>query len=107
MRKDIVDRLIALRKKRGMCAKDVSLAIGKNKYYISKMEKGIFFPSFKELEALLGFYKSSVEELFYKEFTDFHFDMDLIEKFKAIGKKQKDLVLGMLLLAYENRDKEE
>jgi len=106
MRKDILERLVALRKKAGLTAHDVSLQLGRTRYYISRMENGVFFPPFHELDQILGIYNSSMEELFYKEFDEFRFETDMMEKFRCLGKQGKDAVLMILFLAYENLEKE-
>lgn len=101
MRKEIINRLIALRQKTGLTAHDVSLKLGRSRYYISRLENGVSFPSVKDLEELLAFYNSSLEHLFFREFEKFHFEMDTLDKLRAVGRKEKDAVLGVLYLAYE------
>lgn len=101
MREDIIERLIALRKKAGLTANDVSLKLGHTRFYISRMENGVFFPSVNELENILNLYGSTLEELFYSEFEEFHFEKSIIEKLRSIGKHEKDAVLGVLYLAFE------
>jgi transcriptional regulator with XRE-family HTH domain len=105
VRKQIVGRLVALRKKSGHTAKEISSRLKKNKYYISKMENGVFFPTLRELENVLAQYNSTLEELFYDEFEKFHFEKELIEKLRKIGEHQRDIILGVLTLAFETRDK--
>jgi len=70
------------------------------------MENGVFFPSFDELAHILKIYNSSLEELFYKEFGEFRFETEMMEKFRCLGKQGKDAVLMVLFLAYENLEKE-
>ena len=106
MRKEILKKLVALRKKAGFTAKELSERLGLNKYYISKMEKGIFFPSIRELENILEFCNSSLEELFYDEFDRYHLEKSILEKFRRIGAKETDLILALLLLIYERQKKE-
>jgi len=107
MREEVLGRLVALRKKSKLSAKDVSIRLDKNEYYISKMENGVFFPSFQELEKLLAVYNSCLEELFYDEFEKFHFEKQVVEKLRTIGKKEKDIILGVLALAFEIKIKGE
>jgi transcriptional regulator with XRE-family HTH domain len=103
MREKILSRLVALRRGANLSAKEVSARLNKNSSYISRMESSIFFPPMKELEMILEMYDSSLEELFCDEFTQFRFEKGLIEKFRKISRGQKNVVLGMLALAYENR----
>ena len=102
MHKEVLGRLIALRKKTGLTAKEVSMKLQRNDYYISKMENGVFFPAVKELEQILKIYNSTLEELFYDEFDKFHMEKEMLEKFRSIGNKARDAILTFLLLAYEN-----
>ena len=107
MRVDVVKRLRALRRKSGKTAKAVSATLEKNEFYISRMEKGIFLPGLPELEKILAEYNSSLEELFYDEFERFHFEKEVIEKLRTIGKKQENIIMGILALAFEINNKRE
>jgi len=101
MRKDVINRLVALREKAGLTAHEVSKRLRRSRFYISRLENGVSFPSVKDLEEILAIYNCTLEKLFFREFEEFDFCVDTIEKLRVIGKKEKDTVLGVLSLAYE------
>jgi len=105
MRREVIDRLIALREKTGLTAHEVSIKLGRSRYYISRLENGVSFPCVKDLEEILTLYNCTLEKLFFREFEEFDFCVDTIDMLRVISKTEKDAVLGVLYLAYE-RSKE-
>lgn len=108
MRKEVLNRLVTLREKAGLTAHEVSMRLGRSRYYISRLENGVSFPSVKDLEEILKLYNCTLEQLFFREFEEFQFEMDTLDKLRAIGQKEKDAVLCVLYLAYEkSKEKKE
>ena len=105
MRKEVISRLIALREKTGLTAHEVSIKLGRSRYYISRLENGVSFPCVKDLEEILTLYNCTLEKLFFREFEEFDFCVDVIEKLRAIDKTGKDAVLSVLYLAVEQQEK--
>ena len=107
MRANVVERLVALRKRSKKTATEVSLAVGHSRHYISRVENGLIFPrSLDDLEKILKVYDSNLEELFYSEFKEYNFEQEMLEKFRCMSKKSKDVIMSFIYLVYENSKEE-
>ena len=107
MRKEVLGRLTALRKKAGLTAKKLSQELGREDTYITRVENGNFFPLLSELEKILDILGSSLEELFYKEFDQYQMDKELVEAFRYVGQKERDVLLALVVSAYHSQKKKD
>ena len=76
-------------------------------YYIARLERGIFFPAFDDVEQMLKLCGSSFAELHYEPFEDYADDMELLARLKKVDGRMKDLVVSLLIMKYnEQKDAE-
>ena len=107
MRTDVVGRLVALRKRAKKTATEVSLELGHSRHYVSRVENGLTFPRTMEaLQDILKIYGSNLEELFYWDFKEYHSERELLEKFRCLCRKSKDVIISFIHLMYENGSSE-
>lgn len=111
MRKEILERLVLLRKRAGFSARELSLKINRQEGYIGKVECGNHFPPVEDLESILKACNSSFEELFYEDFNSYWLDKDIIRKLKDVTPEGKNAIITLLVLMHQQgiqtKDKEE
>jgi len=94
--KKFSERLIQLRKLKGVSAREMSLSIGQNNAYINCIEKGKNFPT------MMGFfYICEYLGITPSEFFDFDNQNpketnELIAGFRRLNLKQQELVLALI-----------
>lgn len=108
MRKEILKRLIALRKNAGIQSNVLSAKLGQCEHYCSRVERGKYLPSLGIMEQWATICGSNLEQLFCKEFNKYEFDRKIVEYFRQMGKIHQDSILAMMVLYAENKlEKEE
>ena len=98
-KKDIIERIKQIRYNAGLSARELSLRIGKNEAYISRLEsvKDSFEPSISTLIDIIEVCDSTPLEFFYENINDYKKDktiLDLIKKSK--NTKIKDAIIQIL-----------
>lgn len=99
MNKDeVVERISALRTKAGLSARDLSLKIGKNAAYISRLESknDSFEPSVSALLEIISACNSTECEFFYYDIYSYSKDKEIIELLKSVSPEKKDLIIKLL-----------
>ena len=95
---DVVQRIGELRYKAGLSARDLSLKIGKNAAYISRLESknDSFEPSVSALLEIISACDSNVAEFFYYDIKAYSKDKEIIELLKTVSPEKKDLIIKLL-----------
>lgn len=98
-KQDIIERIKQLRYNAGLSARELSLRIGKNEAYISRLEsvKDSFEPSISTLLDIIEVCNSTPIEFFYDNINDYDKDkkiLDLIKK--SNNSKIKDAIVQIL-----------
>lgn len=92
----IIERLKLLRRRAGVSAREVSKNIGCGDGYVSRLEKGKYFPPICVLGAMLKAYRSSFEELYYEDFENYKFDKEIFELLKIVNPDSKTRTITLL-----------
>lgn len=95
---EVVQRISTLRTKAGLSARDLSLRIGKNSAYISRLESknDSFEPSVTALLEIIEACGSTPLEFFYYNIYDFQKDKEIIDLLKSATQIKKDSIINLL-----------
>ena len=95
---EVVQRISTLRTKAGLSARDLSLRIGKNSAYISRLESknDSFEPSVTALLEIIDACGSTPLEFFYYNIYDFQKDKEIIDLLKSATQIKKDSIINLL-----------
>ena len=95
---EVVQRISILRTKAGLSARDLSLRIGKNSAYISRLESknDSFEPSVTALLEIIEACGSTPLEFFYYNIYDFQKDKEIIDLLKSATQIKKDSIINLL-----------
>lgn len=99
MNKDgVVERISMMRVKAGLSARDLSLKIGKNSAYISRLESknDSFEPSVSALLDIIYACNSTESEFFYYDPSAYSRDREIIELLKNVSPAKKDAIICLL-----------
>ncbi len=90
-KKEVIFRISRLRSDKGLSARDLSLKIGKNPAYISRLESknDSFEPSVSALLEIIDACDSSVSEFFYYEISAYRKDKEIIDLLKTASPDKK------------------
>lgn len=94
----VVERISMMRIKAGLSARDLSLRIGKNSAYISRLEsqKDSFEPSVSALLSIISACNCSECEFFYYDPFAYAQDKEIIELLKTASPLKKDAIICLL-----------
>ena len=95
---EVVERISLMRTKAGLSARDLSLRIGKNSAYISRLESknDSFEPSVSALLEIISACNSSESEFFYYDPYAYSQDKEIIELLKTASPIKKEAILNLL-----------
>ena len=94
---EIIRRISFVRNRAGLSARELSLRIGKNPSYISRLEyKKDFNPSIKTLKEILDACNVSFQEFFYYDISQYQNDKELFQLLGKINKNKKESILNLL-----------
>lgn len=94
--KEILRRVGYFRNRANLSARALSLTIGKNSAYITKMEAGEFEPSMKTILDIIEACNITAEEFFYEDLNTYKIDKENLSLIKNLP-EQKKLALKELL----------
>jgi len=97
-KKEVILRISRLRLDKGLSARDLSLKIGKNPAYISRLESknDSFEPSVSALLEIIDACGSSVSEFFYYQINAYRKDKEIIDLLKTASPEKKDAIITLL-----------
>lgn len=81
----IKERIIALRKQKGVSARDMSLSIGQNENYINLIENGKNLPSMNGLILICEYFNITLKEFFDTENKNPNDINELVNSVKNLG----------------------
>lgn len=95
---EVVERISMLRTKAGLSARDLSLKIGKNSAYISRLESknDSFEPSVSALLEIISACGSTECEFFYYDIYAYSQDKEIIELLKTATPIKKEAIISLL-----------
>lgn len=95
---EVVNRIGILRTKAGLSARDLSLRIGKNSAYISRLESknDSFEPSVSALLEIIDACDSSACEFFYYDINQYGKDKYIIDLLKKAKPEIKNAIIKIL-----------
>lgn len=95
---DVVARISQLRTKVGLSARDLSLRIGKNSAYISRLESknDSFEPSISALLEIIEACGSTPIEFFYYDMYSYSKDKEIIDLLKSASSIKKEAIINLL-----------
>jgi len=105
LRQTLIERLIAIRKRAGLSKRSLSFKINRSEGYVARVESGDYFPSIEDQEAILTACGSNFLELFYDEFESYKLDMKVFEIVKQANSKEKEAVISILAMMFDQRNK--
>lgn len=91
--KEVINRVRQIRDKANLSARELSLRLGKNSTYITKLESGEFKPSMETILEIITCCNSTTEEFFYKTINDYKLDIEVLRFFQHLSSKQKQAIL--------------
>ena len=92
----IITRIGIIRTKANLSARALSLMIGKNSTYITKMEAGEFTPNLSTLFEIISACNCTAEEFFATNFATFRQDQQLCTLICNMPDKRKQTLLNFL-----------
>ena len=102
MGNELLEKIIAIRKRAGLSRRDLSLKIHRQDEYIARVEKGTYpLPPVEDLEKIASVCNSSMEELFYRNFESFNEDSKILDLLKSVATKSKHAIITLLVAQYE------
>lgn len=87
------DRLTALRTKKGVSAREMSLAIGQNPSYINRIENKITFPSMQTFFYICEYLDVTPQDFFNVEISDPEKLRNVIIEISKLTQTQLDAIL--------------
>lgn len=95
---DVVARISQLRTKVGLSARDLSLRVGKNSAYISRLESknDSFEPSISALLEIIEACGSTPIEFFYYDIYSYSKDKEIIDLLKSASSIKKEAIINLL-----------
>ncbi len=94
--KDILFRIGYFRNKSNLSARALSLEIGKNPAYITKLESGEYEPSMQVILDIIKACHITPEEFFYNNYQSYKLDAQTLNIIKSMSEKKK-MALNELL----------
>lgn len=95
---DVVKRISMIRTKAGLSARELSLLIGKNSAYISRLESknDSFEPSVSALLEIIEACGSTASEFFYHDIYSYEQDKMIIDLLKTASNVKKEAIINLL-----------
>ena len=95
---DVVKRISLLRTQAGLSARELSLMIGKNSAYISRLESknDSFEPSVSALLEIIEACGSTESEFFYYDIQAYKQDREIIDLLKKATPTKKQSIINLL-----------
>jgi transcriptional regulator with XRE-family HTH domain len=95
--KEVIQRISQLRTKANLSARELSLRIGKNEAYITRLEsKNTFEPSVSTLLDIITVCNSNELEFFYYDINQYKKDLEIINLLKTTTEKKKQAIIDLL-----------
>lgn len=97
MNKDeFTERLIMLRKNKGISARDMSLSLGQSPNYINHIEKGKTYPSMSVFFSICDYFEITPKEFFDSKSTNPVKEYELLNAAKGLSNSQLDNLIAII-----------
>ncbi len=93
--KDIIIRIKQAREKAHLSARELSLQIGKNSTYITKLEAGEFNITMQTIIDIVNACGITLEEFFYRNQLAYSKDKELLDFFNTLSDRQQEAILNL------------
>lgn len=93
---EVINRIGYFRNRANLSARALSLEIGKNPAYITKLEAREYEPSMQIMLDIIDACNTTVEEFFYKDITSYKIDKDALKIIERLNPKQKSALIELL-----------
>ena len=95
---EVIRRIGVMRAKAGLSARELSLRIGKNSAYISRLESknDSFEPSVSALLKIIEACNSTESEFFYYDMYAYATDKEIIDLLRSTSAARKEAILTLL-----------
>lgn len=96
-REDILNRIAFLKNKKGMSSFQLSLQLGHAKTYFYRLQSqkmSMSLDTFLEMLEIIGV---TTEKFFYADIENYEKDMEILQAFKSLSKKDVDYVEDLIL----------
>ena len=94
-REDFIARLVSLRMKKGVSAREMSLALGLNPSYINNIESGVNYPAMQAFFYICEYLEITPREFFDTETESPVKVKELVEAVKGLGEEQLDNLIAL------------
>lgn len=95
-REEFIRRLVELRMKKGVSARDMSLSLGQSPGYINNIETGVNFPSMTVFFYICEYLNITPQDFFNTESTNPIKVNQIIELSNNLNDEKLDLVINLL-----------
>lgn len=92
---EVINRVRQIRDKANLSARELSLMLGKNSTYITKLESGEFKPSMEIILEIISCCNSTPQEFFYKSIKDYKLEIECLTFFQHLTENQKNAILKL------------
>ncbi len=90
------DRLVALRSRKNISAREMSLAIGQNESYINRIENRKALPSMQAFFYICEYLKITPKDFFDYELVNPIKTNEIIHKLRILDDSQLDIILSVI-----------
>lgn len=94
--KDIIFRIGYFRNRANLSARGLSLSIGKNSAYITKLEAGEYEPSMSVILDIIEACGTTPEEFFYEDLNSYKLDKENLSVLKNLSESKKSALKELL-----------
>lgn len=94
--KEVIFRIGYFRNKANLSARALSLEIGKNPAYITKLESEEYEPSISVLLDIIAACNTTPEEFFYQDLKSYKLDKENLSLIKNLNEKKKAALRDLL-----------
>lgn len=94
--KDVIFRIGYFRNRANLSARGLSLSIGKNSAYITKMEAGEYEPSMSVILDIIEACGTTPEEFFYEDLVSYKSDKENLSVLKNLSENKKTALKELL-----------
>lgn len=94
--KEVIVRIGYFRNRANLSARGLSLSIGKNSAYITKMESGEYEPSMRVILDIIEACGTTPEEFFYQDLSSYKLDKENLTLLKTLNENKKAALKELL-----------
>ena len=94
--KDVLHRLVYVRNKANLSARELSLRMGKSSQYVSKLESGNIVLTVEKLIDILNICNFPIERFFYENIDTYENDKILLNLIKSLPENKKKNIIEFI-----------